>query len=136
MSTAVLLRIASVISLVFTAGHSLGGLRKWSPMGDNSVLKAMTDVRFDTMGANRSYLDFFMGFGWSLSVVMLMQTILLWQLASLARTDPARLRPMIAVIALATIASGVIAWRFIFPVPALFSAVLALALGLAYVAAR
>ena len=126
VTTTLLLRIASVISLIFAAGHTMGGLRKWSPMGDNAVLKAMTEVRFDTMGANRSYLDFFMGFGWSLSVFMLMQTILLWQLASLARTDPARLRPMIAVVALATVASGVIAWRFIFPVPAVFSGVLAL----------
>ena len=136
MTTTLLLRIASVISLIFTVGHTMGGLRKWSPMGDNTVLKAMTDVRFDAMGANRSYLDFFMGFGWSLSVFMLMQTILLWQLASLAATDPARLRPIIAVIALATAASGVIAWRFIFPVPALFSLVLAIALGLAFLAAR
>jgi hypothetical protein len=136
VTTTLLLRIASVISLLFTVGHTMGGLRKWSPMGDNAVLKAMTDVRFDTMGANRSYLDFFMGFGWSISVLMLMQTILLWQLASLARTDPARLRPTIAVIALATVASGVIAWRFIFPVPAVFSGVLAIALALAYVAAR
>jgi hypothetical protein len=136
VTTTLLLRIASVISLIFTAGHTMGGLRKWSPMGDNAVLKAMTDVRFNTMGANRSYLDFFMGFGWSISVFMLMQTILLWQLASLARTDPARLRPMIAVTALATVASGFIAWRFIFPAPAVFSGVLALALALAYVAAR
>jgi len=136
VTTTLLLRIVSVISLIFTAGHTMGGLRKWSPMGDNAVLRAMTDVRFETMGANRSYLNFFMGFGWSISVFMLMQTILLWQLASLARTDPARLRPMIAVIALATVASGVIAWRFIFPVPAVFSGVLALALALAYVAAR
>jgi hypothetical protein len=136
VTTTLLLRIGSVISLIFTAGHTMGGLRRWSPMGDNAVLEAMTDVRFDTMGANRSYLDFFMGFGWSISVFMLMQTILLWQLASLARTDPARLRPMIAVIALATVAAGVIAWRFIFPVPAVFSGVLALALALAYVAAR
>jgi hypothetical protein len=135
VTTTLLLRIASVISLLFTAGHTMGGLRKWSPMGDNAVLKAMTDVRFDTMGANRSYLDFFMGFGWSISVFMLMQTILLWQLASLARTDPARLRSTIAVIAIATVASGVIAWRFIFPVPAVFSGVLAIALALAYVAA-
>jgi hypothetical protein len=136
VTTTLLLRIGSVISLIFTAGHTMGGLRRWSPMGDNAVLEAMTDVRFDSMGANRSYLDFFMGFGWSISVFMLMQTILLWQLASLARTDPARLRPMIAVIALATVAAGVIAWRFIFPVPAVFSGVLALALALAYVAAR
>ena len=136
MTTTLLLRIASVISLVFAAGHTAGGLRQWSPMGDNAVLKAMTDVRFDTMGANRSYLDFFMGFGWSISVFMVMQTILLWQLASLARTDPVRLRPIIAVFAIATVGSGVIAWRFIFPVPALFSSVLAIALVLAYAVAR
>lgn len=136
MTTTLLLRIASVISLLFTAGHSLGGLRKWSPMGENEVLQAMTTVRFETMGANRSYLEFFVGFGWSISVSMLMQTVLLWQMASLARTDPAHVRPMIGVVALATLASGVIGWRFIFPLPALFSGVLFIALVAAYVVAH
>jgi hypothetical protein len=136
MTTTLLLRIASVISLLFTLGHTLGGRKKWSPMGENDVLKAMTAVRFDAMGVRRSYLDFFMGFGWLLSVLMLMQTVLLWQLASLADPDPARARPMIAVFALATLASGVIAWRFIFWIPALFSAVLALVLAAAYFVAR
>jgi hypothetical protein len=136
MTTTLLLRIASIISLIFTLGHTAGGLRKWSPMGDNEVLRAMTAVRFDTMGANRSYLDFYMGFGWSITVAMLMQTVLLWQMASLARTNPASVRPMIAVIALAAVASGVIAWRFIFPVPALFSSALVIALVAAYVVAR
>jgi len=136
MTTTLLLRIASVISLVFTAGHSLGGLRKWSPMGQNDVLSAMTAVRFDTMGANRSYLDFFMGFGWSISVAMLLQTILLWQLAALAEPDPARVRPMIAAFTIATLVSGVIGWRFIFPVPALFSGALAIVLAAAYWVAR
>jgi len=136
MTTTLFLRIASVISLIFTLGHTLGGLRKWSPMGDNEVLRAMTAVRFDAMGANRSYLDFYMGFGWSITVAMVMQTVLLWQIASLARTNPASVRPMIAVIAFATVAGGVIAWRFIFPVPALFSSALVIALAAAYVVAR
>jgi hypothetical protein len=67
----------------------------------------------------------------------------LWQMASLAQTHPASIRPMtpaplrlFAVIALATVASGVIAWRFIFPVPALFSSALVIALLAAYVVAR
>ena len=98
MTTTLFLRIASVISLIFTLGHTAGGLRKWSPMGENEVLKAMTAVHFDTMGTNRSYLDFYMGFGWSISVAMLMQTVLLWQMASLARTNAASVRPMIANI--------------------------------------
>jgi len=136
MTTTRLLRIASVISLAFTAGHSLGGLQKWSPMGENEVLKAMTAVHFDTMGARRSYLDFFMGFGWSISVAMLLQTVLLWQLASLAHPNPAQVRPMIAVFALAPLAGGVIAWHFIFPIPALFSGALATVLAAAYFVAR
>lgn len=136
MTTTLFLRIASAISLIFMLGHTTGGLRKWSPMGDNEVLKAMTAVRFDAMGANRSYLDFYMGFGWSISVAMLMQTVLLWQMASLARADAPSVRPMIGVIAIATIASGLIAWRFIFPLPALFSSALVIALAVAYVVAR
>jgi hypothetical protein len=136
MKTPLLLRIASVISLLFTVGHSLGGLQRWSPVGENAVLEAMTDVHFDTMGVSRSYLDFYMGLGWTVSILMLMQTILLWQLASLAMQEPARLRPIIAVIAVATAASGVIAWRFILPVPALFSVALLIALVLADVSAR
>ena len=135
MTTTLLLRIASVISLLFAAGHTMGGLKQWSPMGENEVLKQMTTVRFETMGADRSYLDFYMGFGWSISVAMLLQTALLWQMASLARNEAARVRPMIATFALATLASGVIAWHFIFPVPALFSGALLVALVAAYLTA-
>lgn len=132
MTTTLWLRISSTVSLLFAAGHTLGGLKYWSPMGDNTVLQAMRTDRFDTMGANRSYFDFYMGFGWSLSVAGVMQAILLWQLATLARTDALGVRPMIAVIGLATAASGIIAWRFIFPVPALFSLVLVATLAVAY----
>ena len=136
MTTVILLRTASVVSLLFTAGHSLGGLRQWSPMGENEVLKAMTAVRFETMGVSRSYLDFFMGFGWSISVAMLMQTALLWQMASLARVDVAKVRPMIVVFALATLATGLISWRLILPLPAAFSGVLLIALVAAWVVAH
>ena len=135
MTTTVLLRISAIISLVFALGHSLGGLKRWSPMGDNEVLRSMETVRFDTMGANRSYLDFFMGFGWSLTVAMLLQSVLLWQLAALARTNAAQVRPMIAAFAVATLAGGIIAWQFILPVPALFSAALLIVLVAAYVRA-
>ena len=55
--------------------------------------------------------------------------------ASMARTNPAGARPLIAAFALAALASGVIAWRFIFPVPVLFSAALLIALAVAFVAA-
>jgi hypothetical protein len=136
MTTTLWLRISSIISLLFAVGHTLGGLKYWSPMGENPVLQAMRTVRFDTMGVSRSYFDFYMGFGYSLSVCQLMLSILLWQLATLARTDALHVRPIIVVIALTTAAGAVIAWRFIFPVPALFSLALVVPLTVAYAVAR
>jgi hypothetical protein len=136
MSTTLWLRISSVITLLFAAGHTLGGLKYWSPMGDNAVLQAMRTVHFDAMGANRSYLDFYLGFGYSLSVIQVMLAVLLWQLATLARPNALTVRPMIAVITLAVAACAVIAWRFILPVPALFSLVQLASLVAAYAVAR
>ena len=136
MTTTKWLRISSIITLLYAAGHTLGGLKYWSPMGDNAVLQAMRTVHFDTMGVNRSYLDFYMGFGYALLVSQVMLAILLWQLATLARTNTQMVRPMIAVITLAVAASGVITWRFTLPVPALFSLVQLASLAVAYVFAR
>lgn len=136
MTMTLLLRISCAVSLLFALGHSAGGLRKWSPMGDNDVLTAMTTVRFNVMGASRSYMDLYMGFGWSIAIAMILQTALLWNMSTVARTDLAAVRPMVALMALATAASGVIAWRFIFVVPALFSIALLVPLMLALIAKR
>ena len=125
--------VCLLIALLFAAGHTLGGFKYWSPMGENPVLKSMREIHFDTMGVSRSYLDFYMGFGYSLTAAQVMQAALLWQLATLARNDVAHVRPMIAVIALANLAGAVIAWRFILPVPALFALVLLASLAVAYV---
>lgn len=136
MTPSILLRISSVISLIFALGHAAGGLKKWSPMGDNAVLRAMTDTRFETMGVNRSYLDFFMGFGWCVAAALLLQAVLLWQLAGIAqRLGGPVVQPMIAAFAVAALAFAVIAWRLIFPVPAIFSGVLFVALVASYVLA-
>lgn len=136
MTTTTMLRVASLFSLLFAVGHSLGGLSHWSPIEANPVLKAMTDFHFRTMGVERSYLDLYTGLGWSLSVAMFLQTALLWQMASLARADAAKVRPMIVVFAVATLFSGLVAWQLILPVPTVFSAVLLGLLVAAYAMAR
>lgn len=136
MSTTVWLRISAIISLAFAVGHSLGGMQHWSPVADNPVLQSMRAVHFDVMGVSRSYLDFYMGFGYSLTVSLLLQSVLLWNLSNLARTHASTARPMIAAFVAATALGGVIAWRYIFPVPALFSAVLCAALIVAFITAH
>jgi NADH:ubiquinone oxidoreductase subunit 6 (subunit J) len=135
MSTTVWLRISAVISLVFAVGHSMGGMQNWSPVADSPVLQSMRTVHFDVMGVNRSYLDFYMGFGYSITVSLFLQSVLLWILSNLARTHASIARPMIAAFAVASALGGLIAWRYIFPVPALLSLVLCAALVVAFIAA-
>jgi pimeloyl-ACP methyl ester carboxylesterase len=135
MSTTVWLRISAIISLVFAVGHSMGGMQNWSPIADSPVLQSMRTVHFDVMGVNRSYLDFYMGFGYSITVSLFLQSVLLWILSNLARTHASIARPMIAAFAVASALGGLIAWRYIFPVPALLSLVLCAALVVAFIAA-
>jgi hypothetical protein len=133
--TTLWLRISSIISLLLAAGHTLGGRRQWSPMGETQVLRSMRANHFDTMGVNRSYLDFYMGFGYSLSMTLLMQAIVLWQLATLARRDASLARPMIVIFAAGNLGLSLIAWYWIFPLPATVSLLVAVTLGSAWTAA-
>jgi hypothetical protein len=134
MRTTVLLRTASIIAFLFVAGHALGGLSHWSPIGPTPVLDTMRTFHFDVMGVSRSYLDFYLGFGHGLTVFMLLQAVLLWQLASAARANRALVRPMVVAITIASAASTIVTLVFLFPLPAVFGLVLTLVLAAACVA--
>jgi hypothetical protein len=136
MSATAFLRIASILSALFAVGHTLGGLQSWSPAGDTEVLRAMRSFRFDAEGVSRSYYDFYLGFGFTISVYMLLQVVLLWQLAAIAKTEPLRAHPLIASFFLASIASAFVSWRFIFTVPVVFSVGVAAFLGAALLTSR
>jgi len=83
-------------------------------------------------GVSRSYHDFYVGFGYSLSVFMVLQAVFLWLLAGIAGAHPDLIRPFVAALFVASIIGAVITWRFIFPVPAAISLVLTALLGVAY----
>jgi hypothetical protein len=136
MNAKLWLRISAIVSFLLALGHTLGGRKSWSPNGANPVLQQMRDVHFDVMGVNRSYYEFYMAFGYSLSIALIMQSILIWQLSGLVATDVTRARPMIAVITVACIASAVIAWLMIFPIPAYLETALSICLLVALVRSR
>ncbi len=136
MNVSLLLRLASAISLFFAAGHTLGGRKSWSPIGETDVLAAMRTFRFDVAGANRSYLEFYRGFGFLLSVYLVMQAVLLWQLASVAKADRIQAQPLIWTLFIASIATGALTWKFLFPMPVYFCAVVTACLGLALITSR
>jgi hypothetical protein len=135
MKPAIVLRIAAILSLLFAVLHTLGGADSWSPVGETDVLRAMRSYHFDAGGVSRTYLDFYLGLGFSVGVFLLLQAVLLWQLAAIANVDSVRIRPMIVSFIVASLACAFLSWKFIFVVPAIFSVVIAALLGLAFYAA-
>ena len=135
MKPSLLLRIASILTLLFAAGHTAGGLSFWSPAGETEVLRAMRSFHFDAGGVSRTYLDFYLGFGFIIGVYLLAQAVVLWQLASMAKADPIRVRPLVGSFLLASVVSVFLSWRFIFLLPVVSFTAVAVCLGLAFYAA-
>ena len=132
------LRVASVLSLLHCIGHTIGGVFSVdAPSGtkEGAVVEAMKSNQFDVMGATRSYWDFFIGYGLTISVSELLQAVIFWHLAGLAKTDPRRMRPIIAAFLLANLAFTMLAWRYFFIPPLLGDLLITIALGLAYLRA-
>lgn len=136
MNATIALRITSFISLLLTVGHTLGGRSSWSPGGETATLRVMRAFHMNVFGVSRTYHDFYIGFGYSLTVSMLLQTVLLWQLAELARTQPQTVRPLLVSFLVATLASAVVAWELLFPIPVVFLLVIAVGLAWSYYLAR
>jgi hypothetical protein len=136
MTTTLYVRTASVLSLLFAVGHTLGGRMAWSPVGETDVLSAMRTFRFDAEGVSRTYLDFYVGFGLVLSVYLVLQAVLLWQVGGLATVDRSQARPFIVTWLIGGVAATILTWTFIMPVPVYFWAAIDLSLTLALLAGR
>jgi hypothetical protein len=133
MST-ILLRIASVVFALYTAGHSFGAMIKDPGMGGpakQAVLGAMRAYHEDVMGSSRSYWDFYKGFGWLVSCALILFAVLCWQLSTLARTQPSFARPLILTLFVISIPMTILAYTNFFAAPAIFSTVATLLLGAA-----
>jgi hypothetical protein len=134
-SATIWLRIASGLTLLFAAGHAMGAIDSWSPPGETDVLRSMRAFEFDVSGTIRTYWHFYMGFGVYITVLLLMQTVLLWQMASLARLNPSLVRPLIGAVCVASLIGTAVIWTFIFAVPALMSLACAVCVSLAFASA-
>src|SRR5271156_3063223 len=129
MSTQSLLRIASIVVLLFGIGHSLG--YPW--VGDVSAqqfdqIGAVRSITAVTQGFLRSYWDFHIGFGITIGLLFLVQAIIFWQLGSFGQSEPKSARFVAAVFGAFYIACTVVDFIFFFWAPIICSAILAVCL--------
>jgi hypothetical protein len=138
MTSKVLLRAAAILTFIHAVLHTVGGLFRTPSNGptETAVIGAMKSATFDFMGSMRSYWDFYFGFGLNVSVTLLIETAILWQLANLASAAPERARPFIATLAVAFLSMAALSYLFFFIAPVLTELLIAGILVAAYLRAR
>jgi hypothetical protein len=132
----VLLRLSALVTLVFAAGHMSGAVDSWAAPGTEEVVQRLREVPFQIGGATRTYWHFYYGFGIYIGVLLTLQSVLLWQLGSLAVDRAARIRPMLVSMCAASAVGTLVVWSYIFIVPALFSLASTVCIAAALLAAR
>ena len=138
MKDVALLRAASVLTFVHAASHTVGGLLKSPAHGaqEIAVLDTMKSYTFDFMGSMRSYWDFYFGFGLFVTLGLMLQAILLWQLAPLARATPHFARPLLLTLLASFVVMMVLSWQYFFVAPLAIEGLIAVLIAVACLPTR
>ena len=138
MKAPILYRIASVLLLLFAAGHTFGFRQNIPEWGADAVLGLMRSVHFDAQGFTRTYWDFFSAFGLFFSVFLLFAAVLAWQMGGLPAGTLAPFERHTAwALAISFAAVTVLNWRYAFTTPIVFSTLITVCLvAAAWLSAR
>jgi energy-converting hydrogenase Eha subunit C len=81
----------------------------------------MRSVRFPAMGFERTYLEFYSGFGWSITAGFLFQAVIAYQVSAIGRRDPKQAIPMAVALLASGLATAVLSWMYFFTAPIVIS---------------
>ena len=130
MKASLLYRIASVLLVLFAAGHTLGFRQNVPEWRASSVIGAMQSVHFNAQGVSRTYWDFFSAFGFITSVFLLFAAVLAWQLGTVSGGNFVPfMRQTAWALAISFAAVTAVNWRYAFTTPIVFSVLITLCLA-------
>jgi hypothetical protein len=137
MKPTLFLRIASVLTLIHSVLHTIGGVFSKPDPGPAAVAyRAMQGNQFLLMGHVRSYADFYRGLGLGVTICLTFEAIVFWQLGALAKTHARQIRPILATFVVGYLALTVNSWTYFFIGPVITEILIALCLGLAIYTAQ
>ncbi|MBX6333373.1 MAG: hypothetical protein IRY91_16115 [Gemmatimonadaceae bacterium] len=124
MKPVILYRAASVILVLFAAGHTHGFLNFKPPTTEGlAVRDAMNNVSFRVRSGVYTYGGFYRGFGLFVTAYLLFCAFLAWQLGDLARARATGFGAMAWGLVAVQVASLVLSWIYFSPPPMILSAV-------------
>jgi len=132
----IFLRSASVLTLIHSVLHTVGGVFGKPAPGVATTVAAAMRSPFQAFGLTRSYSDFYMGMGLGVTIFLTMDALLMWLLSSMAKENAARLRPLVAVFALGYLAFAMNSYMFFFTMPVIVELLIAACLIAAIFSAK
>jgi len=133
----VFLRIAAVLTFIHAILHTVGGVFGSSEPGAATIaVQAMKANEFLLMGHVRSYWAFYRGLGLGLTIFLTAESIIFWQLASLAKTEAKRVRPILTTFAVAYAVFAVNSYTYFFMAPVITEILIVTSLVLAIATAK
>lgn len=131
MRPTLFLRIASVLTFIHAALHTIGGVFGKTPPDVQPVVTAMQGNQFLAMGVMRTMWDFHMGLGLAVSVLLTAEAVVFWQVGTLAKAEAWRLRPVLTTFLVGYLGVAVVSYRYFFAGPMITEILIAMCLGLA-----
>jgi hypothetical protein len=131
MKAPVLFRIASVLLILFAVGHTLGFRRVDPRWGVDSLVNQLRSTHFNVQGVSRTYWDFFTGFGFFVTILLLFAAIVSWQLGGLPKESLSAMSLTTWGLAICFLIVTFLSYQYFFMVPVIFSGAIAICLILA-----
>jgi hypothetical protein len=131
------LRIAAVLTIIHAVLHTVGGVFGHVDPGPATVaVQAMKINQFLLLGHMRSFWDFYRGLGLGVTVSLTSESIVFWQLATLAKKEVLRYRPILITFAVAYSVFAVNSYTYFFIGPVIAEILIAACLIVAIVTAK
>jgi hypothetical protein len=117
VKSATWLRLLAAIMVFFTVGHTMGVLKPPAEGVAGQALDAMRRIRFPIMGFERSYWDFYRGFGFFVSLEFLLFAVIAYQLSVMSRRSARAALPLMVTLEIGCAVTALLSWMYFFTAP-------------------
>ncbi|HEY6222506.1 MAG TPA: hypothetical protein VIW26_01870 [Gemmatimonadales bacterium] len=121
MTPALPYRIASVVLVLYAAGHTVGFQHIDPRWGIDNLIEGLRTTPVVVQGAKRTYWGFVLGFGYFCTVLMLFSALLAWELGGLPQATLAAMPVITWGFAISFALATVVTVRYFFVAPVVFS---------------
>lgn len=126
------LRIASILTLLHAAAHTLGGVYGApEPGAQQTAVTAMRSLTFPAMGHERSMWAFYHGMGLAVTIFLVAEALVFWLIGNVMRNSDADLRDVLLVFVLGYMALAANSVRYFFAPPVINEVLIAACLVMA-----